>query len=247
MRSFRIQPVAAPPAEPEAAPAEPARTPRKSLLEQLEEFEKASTDGAEISATTPFSKAPPAPMEMAPAEEAPVAEAPVKSSLEKEVEAALAEQAEVEARSAVALAGESTDADAGQADEFLAMRTRKGRSERPSLRESMDTAVEEEAAGETAAVGVADEIAGEAVTAMAVAEVATEVATEVETAVEQSTVVSLASAGVRLDEEEVRAVIEIAVSAAMPAIVEEVSRCVLLALQSRYEDKAMQNGDHSAE
>lgn len=247
VRSFRIQPVAAPPAEPEAAPAEPARPPRKSLLEQLEEFEKASTDGAEISATTPFSKAPPAPVEKVPAEEAPVAEAPVKSSLEKEVEAALAEQAELEAQSAVASAGESTDADAGQADEFLAMRTRKGRAERPSLRESMDSAVEEEAAGETAAVGVADEIAGEAVAVMAVAEVATEVATEVESAVEQSTVVSLASAGVRLDEEEVRAVIEIAVSAAMPTIVEEVSRCVLLALQSRYEDKAMQNGDHSAE
>jgi hypothetical protein len=52
---------------------------------------------------------------------------------------------------------------------------------------------------------------------------------------------------VRLDEEEVRAVIEIAVSAAMPTIVDEVSRCVLLALESRYADRALRNGDHRHE
>ncbi|MCW5965718.1 MAG: response regulator [Bryobacterales bacterium] len=45
---------------------------------------------------------------------------------------------------------------------------------------------------------------------------------------------ALAAAGVRLDEEEIRAVVEIAVSASMSAIVDEVTRCVTLALEARY-------------
>jgi twitching motility two-component system response regulator PilG len=48
--------------------------------------------------------------------------------------------------------------------------------------------------------------------------------------------VSFTQAGVRLDQEEIRAAVEIAVSAALPAIVAEVSRCITLALESRYRD-----------
>lgn len=45
---------------------------------------------------------------------------------------------------------------------------------------------------------------------------------------------ALAASGVRLDEEEIRAVVEIAVSASIGAIVDEVTRCVTLALEARY-------------
>lgn len=46
--------------------------------------------------------------------------------------------------------------------------------------------------------------------------------------------ISLAAAGVRLDEEEIRAAVEIAVSASMNFIVDEVTRCVTMALDARY-------------
>ena len=70
-------------------------------------------------------------------------------------------------------------------------------------------------------------------------------ATTATSAASAAVTVSLNDAGVRLDEEEVRAVVEIAVSAAMPAIVEEVSRCVLLALESRYAEKVSVDEDRA--
>jgi len=45
---------------------------------------------------------------------------------------------------------------------------------------------------------------------------------------------SMDASGARLDEEEIRAAVEIAVSASMSSIVEEVTRCVTMALESRY-------------
>lgn|GEM_PF-921200 len=58
--------------------------------------------------------------------------------------------------------------------------------------------------------------------------------------------ISLADSGVRLDEEELRAAVEIAVSAAMPSIVEEVTRCVSLTLNARYQELQERQQDRAS-
>jgi hypothetical protein len=244
LRSFRIQPVAVPPEEPEAAggSGEPARAPRKSLLEQLEEFENATSEsGEELDLNTPFSK-PAAATEVASVAESLVSEEAQKSSLQKEANAALAEQATEEENQAV---GDS-ESDAGDGEEeFLLMRSRKGRSARPSLLETLGETEFPESILEASHVDPRPEDAAEAVASAPVAtEASVAAAAAAVSAAQEAAAISLNDAGVRLDDEEVRAVVEIAVSAAMPTIVEEVSRCVLLALESRYADKASVNGDH---
>ena len=242
LRSFR--PVAVPPEEPEAAGGsdEPSRPPRKSLLEQLEEFEKATSEsGEELEISTPFYK-PATATAVASVAESPVSEEAQKSSLPKEANAALAEQAtEVETPAA----GDS-ESDAGDGEEeFLLMRSRKGRSARPSLLETLGETEFPESILEASHVDPRPEDAAEAVALPDVAEASlAAMAATAASAAQEAVAISLNDAGVRLDDEEVRAVVEIAVSAAMPTIVEEVSRCVLLALESRYADKASVNGDH---
>ncbi|MCC7340871.1 MAG: hypothetical protein IT170_07280 [Bryobacterales bacterium] len=236
-RGPRIQPVSAPAEEAAAsAPAEPARPPRKSLLEQLEEFEKAAADGGvEPSVTATFAKA-------AAAAEAPVMDAPVPTETSQpEPEPEPAEEAGMAATApSLELAADEADG-AGDEEEFLLMRTRKGRQGRPSLLETLGETMDEEAALEASHVEPRVEEEPEADVA---APVGAESVTAALDSARQAVAISLSEAGVRLDEEEVRAVVEIAVSAAMPAIVEEVSRCVLLALESRYAEKVPVNGDH---
>lgn len=65
-----------------------------------------------------------------------------------------------------------------------------------------------------------------------------------QTAVEK---VSLSAAGVSLDEEEIRAAVEIAVSASMASIVDEVTRCVTMALEARYRDARDTASNRSAD
>lgn len=247
VRSFRIQPVAVPPAELEPAKAsdEPSRAPRKSLLEQLEEFEKATSEsGEELAPTTPFAKS------SAAAASPPVTDTPdpgeaQKSGLDEEVDAALAAQ-QVEEEPGAAVSVEDSEPEGeDEEEEFLLMRPRTGRSGRPSLLEALGApAPDESILEETDAEPIVSNSV-EAVSADPIAEetsISTATAAAIAT-LQEASVISLDSAGVRLDDEEVRAVVEIAVSAAMPAIVEEVSRCVLLALESRYADKLPANGD----
>lgn len=242
LRSFR--PVAVPPEAPETAGGseEPIRPPRKSLLEQLEEFEKATSEsGEELEINTPFYK-PANATAAASVAESPVTEEAQKSSLPKEANAASAEQATEVGTPA---AGDS-ESDAGDGEEFLLMRSRKGRSARPSLLETLGETEFPESVLEASHVDPRPEEGAEAIASApdaTEASVATMTATAVSTA-REAAAISLNDAGIRLDDEEVRAVVEIAVSAAMPTIVEEVSRCVLLALESRYADKVSVNGDH---
>lgn len=239
VRSIRLQPVAGPPEEAAAAsaPAEPARPPRKSLLEQLEEFEKAASEGGvEHPATATFAQS-------TPAAEAPVVEAPVpRETRQPEAEEGGEAGLSATASSAEAPAADSTDSGDGEED-FLSMRSRKGRSGRPSLLETLGETFDEEAALEASHVEPRVEDDSEARVSVPVGE-GSAIAAAAASAAQEAAVVSLNDAGVRLDDEEVRAVVEIAVSAAMPSIVEEVSRCVLLALESRYAEKMPVNGNH---
>ncbi|MCC6264972.1 MAG: response regulator [Bryobacterales bacterium] len=235
-RGPRIQPVSAPAEEAaSSAPVEPARPPRKSLLEQLEEFEKAAADGGtELSATATFAKSAAAP-------ETPVMDTSVAAET-SQPEPKPAEEASVAAAApSVETAADEADDTGEDEEEFLLMRTRKGRQGRPSLLETLGETMDEESALEASHVEPREEVEP-------VAEVAAPIGAESVTAAldtaRQAAAISLSEAGVRLDEEEVRAVVEIAVSAAMPAIVEEVARCVLLALDSRYAEKMPANGNH---
>ncbi|MCZ2154521.1 MAG: hypothetical protein LC114_11575 [Bryobacterales bacterium] len=154
------------------------------------------------------------------------------SALEAEGKSAVSTEDEAPA----AVAEDAASAPESASEEgFLIGRTRSGRSGRTSLLEALGETIAPEVETEESAeesvgsqAGVAPEAEGliEETVLAAVDDVAVHAAS-----------VSLSDAGVRLDEEEVRAVVEIAVSAAMPAIVEEVSRCVLLALESRYAEK----------
>jgi DNA-binding response OmpR family regulator len=211
-------------------PSEGARPLRKSLLEQLEEFEKASEVIEEPAPETAKAASSTAPeteevQEVAEVEAAPVAHAPeVESDAVRPDVASPAEEPTEES----------------EEGELLLSVSRKSRLSRPSILDavadldssSVPTPSEESPAAEEALPSVAS---------------APAVAAAVADAAEEATVLGLQEAGVRLDEEEVRAVIEIAVSAAMPTIVDEVSRCVLLALESRYADRALRNGDHRHE
>ncbi len=249
VRSFRAQPVAVPSeqAEPAISAAEPARPPRKSLLEQLEEFERAAADGGvEVAATATFAKsesiaaaaAPEAPAAEAPTPEAPAAPEPAQPAVEEKVEDA------VNALAAQAAIEPSEDSGEDQ-DEVLLIRSRKGRSSRPSLLDAIGASGGEEDALEASHVEPRVEERAEPQASDPISVGAAEAAAvAAASAAHEAVSVSLTDAGVRLDDEEVRAVVEIAVSAAMPAIVEEVSRCVLLALESRYAEKMSVNGDH---
>lgn len=234
-RGLRIEPASA-----EPVAAEAARPPRKSLLEQLEEFEKAASEsGEEVRIDTPFAEPPAAPAEDAVAAEQ--ADVSAVGSLTESEPAAAPPSPEPAAASAVAVADEAASVVENDRDEgFLIGRPRGGRSGRTSLLDALgettaleseieelaDVPADAEAAAPAAVSALPEEPAGETVLAAA------------SDAMLSAATVSLSDAGVHLDDEEVRAVVEIAVSAAMPAIVEEVSRCVLLALESRYAEKA---------
>lgn len=247
VRQFRSQPAAS--AAPAAVPEAP-RTPRKSLLEQLEEFERASQADEPIPDEFPSKPAASAAAEEASEPAAKAMESVSAAKPEASVAANLDEELS-------ALAKAEAEASSEDDEEFRLMRDRKSRSSRISLLEALgevaepQAAVEESPAEETVApepvaVLEPEAAAEEEVLATGAGPMASEQAAEAATAAAETAVVSLGEAGVRLDEEEVRAVVEIAVSAAMPAIVEEVARCVRLALESRYADKMAMNGDSSA-
>lgn len=274
VRQFRTQP---PPPETDPSAGEAARTPRKSLLEQLEEFERASQAQEEVpeevapklSATAKIAPAPPAPELQTPAQSR---QEPAQSRQEFETPEARTKPVVPDLDEEVAsLAKAEAEASDEDDEEFLMMRARKGRGARVSLLEALadpaeasapaaaDSAVEEDAVSESTVDDAAAAVVEPLVSALsapetetasleaALAEAPAPEAAVVEAAVGEAAgaaVLSIREAGVRLDEEELRAVIEIAVSAAMPTIVEEVSRCVALALESRYADKAAQNGHH---
>lgn len=262
VRSFRAQPLAVPSEQAEAASAstEPARPPRKSLLEQLEEFEKAAAEGGpEFAATATFAKAEPiaapapdAPSGDAPSPESPALPEPAQSVTEEKAASAVTARTDGAVTEPLEDSEEDLDEDR---EEVLLIRSRTGRSSRPSLLEaigaSSDEGYEEDALEAShvepreevrAEPPLADPISVDAAEEVVVAATAS-TATTATSAASAAVTVSLNDAGVRLDEEEVRAVVEIAVSAAMPAIVEEVSRCVLLALESRYAEKVSVDED----
>jgi hypothetical protein len=269
VRQFRTPP---PPSEPEPSSGEAARTPRKSLLEQLEEFERASQAQEEV--PEDVAPKPSASPKVEPAPEVAEAQTPAQAREEIEITEAQVKPSEPDLDEEVAsLAKAEAEASDEDDEEFLMMRARKGRGARVSLLEALadpsetsspvaeaaasssaveedevaDSTVDDDAAATVEPVVSALSAPEAAVPEPELAEVPLAEAAAVESALTEAAgaaVLSIREAGVRLDEEEVRAVIEIAVSAAMPTIVEEVSRCVMLALESRYADKAAQNGHH---
>lgn len=236
-RNLRVQSISAPPVESseptvESAGeiAEAARPPRKSLLEQLEEFEKAS----EITEET-IPEAPKAASSAA-------VEADHKQAEVEAAAASVVDAPEVEPEPVLAKAESTAEETAVESEEgeLLLPVSRKSRLNRLSILDEVEDLAEAHAATPGAEAPAAEEALQSVASAPAVA-------SAVADAAQEAAVIGLQQAGVRLDEEEVRAVVEIAVSAAMPTIVDEVSRCVLLALESRYADRALRNGDHRHE
>lgn len=238
--SLRNNPVAKLRNVPEPAPAD--MSPRvRSISDRVQEAEPAA------SSPKPF-VAPSKTVEEAPAADAPKQRRSLLDALaEFESASELAEEEPVSLEEAARAVAEAASAAVAEPlVEESAPEPEEADTAAPEAADlEAETAAEEEIAGQAEA-GLEAETAAEAEVVVAeetgVAEPETEAAEPEEIAagsaeaLPAAETVSLVASGVRLDEEEIRAAVEIAVSASMESIVDEVTRCVTLALEARYRE-----------